>query len=202
VEFPFPALVAADLHGVVSRVPCPVTCALCLLHCARESNPALPARQQKVAGFPPLTRGYARLRSDYLLHPVVVHYSTRSNCQLDCWMRTSSSRICRARSSACAIPQARARGALTGGQPPGGHAWAHEPAVQEMPVLCAVVPSDQGGPPAVVACPCQDRARPPDAVAEQDLGIAVGGLVALRAEQGSRGDPSGKRMAARQAVLS
>ena len=29
VEFPFPALVAADLHAVVSHVLCPVTCALC-----------------------------------------------------------------------------------------------------------------------------------------------------------------------------
>lgn len=70
VEFPFPALVAADLHVVVSRVPCPVTCAPCWAAlCAGGSNPALPAAHQEVAGFSPPARGCARLRDDYLLHP-------------------------------------------------------------------------------------------------------------------------------------
>jgi hypothetical protein len=69
VEFPFPALVAVDLHVVVSRVPCPVTCAPCwAVLCTGESNPALPAAHQEAAGFSPPARGCARLRDDYLLH--------------------------------------------------------------------------------------------------------------------------------------
>ena len=85
VEFPFPALVAADLHVVVCRVPCPVTCAPCWAAlCTGELNPALAAARQEVAGFSPPARGCARLRGDYLLHPDLRHYSRRSNCQLDC----------------------------------------------------------------------------------------------------------------------
>lgn len=109
-------LAPADDHGGVPRsrphrrgsarggVPCTVPCHLCtVLGCVvhRGVEPlALPAARQKMAGFPP-TPGCARLRDDYLLH-LAARQSMRSNSQLDCWMRTSSSRICRARSSACA----------------------------------------------------------------------------------------------------
>lgn len=51
VEFPVPALTAADLHVVVCRVLCPVTCAPCWAAlCTGESNPALPAARQE--GWP------------------------------------------------------------------------------------------------------------------------------------------------------
>ena len=53
VEFPDPALIAADLHVVVCRVLCPVTCAPCWAAlCCRESNPALPAARQKGGRIP------------------------------------------------------------------------------------------------------------------------------------------------------
>ena len=111
VEFPVPALIVVDLHVVVCRVLCPVTCAACWAAlCTGESNPRAARRApEKWPDFPPAP-GCARLRDDYLLH-LAARYSMRSNSQLDCWMRTSSSRICRARSSACARSCATGRAA-------------------------------------------------------------------------------------------
>ena len=70
VEFPFPALIAADLHVVVCRVLCPVTCAPCWAAlCTGESNPRAARRApERWPDFPPAA-GCARLRDDYLLHP-------------------------------------------------------------------------------------------------------------------------------------
>ena len=48
VEFPFPALIVADLHVVMCRAPCPVTCAPCsAARCLGSRTPALPAARQK-----------------------------------------------------------------------------------------------------------------------------------------------------------
>jgi len=83
VEFPVPALIAADLHVVVCRVLCDVTCAPCWAAlCTGESNPRAARRAPgKLAGFP-ADPGCARLRDDYLLHSVLRH-SMRSNSQLE-----------------------------------------------------------------------------------------------------------------------
>ena len=72
VEFPFPALVAADLHVVVSRVLCSVTCAPCWAAlCPGSRTPRCPSRARSGRTFPARPGGCARLRGDYLLHPAL-----------------------------------------------------------------------------------------------------------------------------------
>jgi len=55
VEFPVPALITADLHVVVCRVLCPVTCAPCWAAlCTGESNPrAARCAPERRPDFPP-----------------------------------------------------------------------------------------------------------------------------------------------------
>ena len=74
VEFPVPALIVVDLHVVVCRVLCPVTCAPCWAAlCTGESNPSRgPPRARRWPVFPPAP-GCARLRDDYLLHLAACH---------------------------------------------------------------------------------------------------------------------------------
>jgi hypothetical protein len=69
VEVPCPALVAADLHLVMWRVPCSVTCTPCWAAlCCGESNPCAAHRAPGGNRLPVGPAGCARFRGNYLLH--------------------------------------------------------------------------------------------------------------------------------------
>jgi hypothetical protein len=99
--YPVPALVVANLHVVMNRAPCPITCARCWAHCHKGVEPfALPSAHQETGLDPPI-RACARLRDNYLLHLGCLSPADRPP-SFDCWIRTSSSRSSRETRSACA----------------------------------------------------------------------------------------------------